>query len=530
MDDFRRPKADKTFVPPAGKQTPVYKKPTSQPYRQAIMQQAVAPAPGAARRRGRIDMNLPEGEGFNRHHMLPVIRRKKRAAKTWVVRGVLASLVLLVGLGGLIASQGLLNLNKIFKGTAEQAASIQEVVDPNMLKGEGDGRVNVLLVGIGGDGHDGGDLTDTLILASIDPVNNTAALLSIPRDMWVTIPGKGSMKINAAYSVGKRAYLKTAKKTSDPQAITAGFNSLNQTVERVVGVPINYNVLLNFQAFKQAVDTVDGVTVNVPEDLYDRSMAWENNNDPYLARAGVQDFDGKQALNYARSRHSSSDFARSERQQAVMLALKQKAVTAGVLANPAKISGLMGTFGDNVQTDLSLQDASRLYTIMKRIKNDNIQSISLAGAMSTTSAAAGTDSLITTGTINAQSVVMPKAGLENYGPIQEFVRAKLQDGFILKEKATVAVLNGTVETGLGQLTADRLKSYGYNVVSVANAPSTGYTSTVLVDQSKDTKKYTKRYLEQRFSTKATKTMPDATISPIQADFVVVLGGDETGSN
>lgn len=484
------------------------------------------------RRRVRpLDMALPQGESHNRHHMRPIIRKQARRLRTTLMRSAFAVMALIVGVGTILVSQGYLNINRAFSGTAQTAAALQDDVDPNRLKGEGDGRINVLLVGIGGQGHAGGDLTDTLILASIDPVNNTAALLSVPRDLWVTIPGKGSMKINAAFALAKQSYMrKNNVKTTDQQAVAAGFVAIDQAMERVLGVPIHYNVMVNFQAFKQAVDTVGGVTVNVPEDLYDPTMAWENGRNPYLARKGMQQFDGKQALNYVRSRETSSDFARSQRQRAVMLALKDKAITVGVLANPAKLAGLMNAFGTNVQTDFSIGDASRMYNIFKRINNSKIASISLAGTTSTTSGAAGTDSLVTTGNINGQSIVMPKAGLENYAAIQEYVRGQLKDGYIVKEKARVMVLNGTTQEGLAAEVTARLKSYGYNVIKTGQAPSTGYTSTVLVDLKNGKKKYTKNYLEQRFNTTAVKTLPDTTIKPGTADFVVLLGGDETGTN
>lgn len=478
------------------------------------------------RRHQPLDMSLPEGESFNRHHMKPVIRRQARRLRVTLMRSAFAVMALLIGVGSLLISQGYFTIHKAFKGTAAPAASLQENVDPNRLKGEGDGRINVLLIGIGGQGHAGGDLTDTLILASIDPVNHTAGLLSVPRDLWVTLPGKGSMKINAAYATAKYNYMhKNKVNGNDSQAITAGFTSIDQTIEKVLGVPIHYNFMVNFQAFRQAVDTVGGITVQVPEDLYDPTMAWENERNPYLARKGVQQFDGKRALNYVRSRETSSDFARSERQRAVMLALKEKAISLGVVANPVKLSGLIGAFGNNVSTDFSVNDASRLYSIFKKIGNANIQSLSLAGTTSTTSGAAGTDSLVTTGNINGQSIVMPKAGLEDYDAIQDYVRGHLRDGYIVKEKAKVLMVNGTVQSGLAGAMATKLKSYGYNVIGTASTKEKVFPTTVVVDLSKGKKKYTKHYLEQRFSTVAVKTLPDATITPGTADFVVLLGSD-----
>ena len=491
-----------------------------QPYRQAMIRSA---------RQG-LKLEMPEGGAKQRCRLgMPLIRGRRNITK--VARFAALGVVIVGVLSAVLISQGILRINKSFKGTAATAASLQSDVNPHLLKGEGDGRINILLVGIGGKGHDGGDLTDTILLASIDPVNKKASLLSVPRDLWVSVPGKGSMKINAAYANGKYAHLRRATTdNSNQKAIEAGLNTMNQTVEKVLGVPIHYNMMVNFAAFKQAVDTVGGVTVDVPEHLYDPSMAWENKRDPYLARAGIQTFDGHRALMYVRSRETSSDFARGERQKAMLLALKQKAVSAGVLANPAKVSGLLQTFGNNMQTDLSLADASKLYSIFKDIPNANVRSVSLAGTTSITASAAGTDSLVTTGTINGQSVVMPKAGLENFAAIQDFVRRQLVDGYIAKEKARVLILNGTTEAGLGQATADRMKSYGYTIIGVANAPSTSYANTVVVDRTtNNSKKYTKNYLEQRFTTTAVRKLPDSTIQTQNADFIVLLGGDETGN-
>ncbi len=544
MENYRRPRRPEPsvhlevngFSPKTNTNTGTLK---AQPYRASVLQQAAqqspAPRPTApvttAPRRARIDMGLPDGQSSTRHYQSPNIKGQARRARRLVLKSAVAMVAVVITAGGILVSQGLLNANKVFRGDAKQAAALQSNVNPNMLKGEGDGRVNILLTGVGGDKHAGGDLTDTLMVASIDPVNNTAALLSVPRDLWVTIPGKGSMKINAAYANAKYAYMRKNKvQATDPSAINAGFTAIDQTLEQVLGVPVHYNILVNFQAFRQAVDTVGGVTVHVPTDLYDPTMAWENNKDPYLARAGSRTFDGVHALMYARSRETSSDFARSERQRAVLLALKQEAVSLGILGNPAKLSRLLGAFGSNVQTDFSLSDASRFYGIFKKINNSSIQSVSLAGATSTTSSAAGDDGLVTTGNINGQSVVMPKSGLEDYAAIQEFVRGKLRDGYITKEKAKVLVVNGTVESGLAQKAADKLKSYGYNVVGTATTQTEIYTNTVIVDLSKGKKKYTKNYLEQRFGATSTKILKDTSIKPETADFVVILGLDETGTN
>jgi anionic cell wall polymer biosynthesis LytR-Cps2A-Psr (LCP) family protein len=131
--------------------------------------------------------------------------------------------------------------------------------------------------------------------------------------------------------------------------------------------------LLIFKLLSKQLSTVGGVDVNVPTDLVDPTMAWENANNPVLAKAGPQVFDGKQALIYVRSRETTSDFARSERQRALLLALKDKTSTVETLSNPMKISGLIKTFGDNLYTDLSLNNATRLYTIIQKTSDMDVE-------------------------------------------------------------------------------------------------------------------------------------------------------------
>jgi LCP family protein required for cell wall assembly len=468
---------------------------------------AVSNAP----RRSRIDMTLPGAEPIA--YKQPQIRRRISVVRHWAFKTALVTLALLIGSGALLFGQGFLNAQKVFKGGA-QAAALQASVNPNTLKGEGSGRVNILLLGVGGLGHEAPDLTDTIMVASIDPVNKKADLLSVPRDLYVKLPGKSSSgKINAAYSTGKYAYLhKMDSSNANTAAVMAGFETADQAVESVLGIDIHYNLLVNFQSFRQAVDSVGGVTINVPERLYDPTMAWENNKNPVLAEAGAQNFDGKKALIYARSRETSSDFARSERQRALILALKQKVVTLGTLSNPMKISKLMSTFGSNVVTDLSLNDASRVYALTKNISDSKVGSIGLAEAK-----------LVTTGRIGNQSVVLPSAGQDNYDAIQAFVRKSLPDGYIIKEHANVVVLNGTTSEGYATEKADELKAYGYNVMGAQNAPTKTYTDTVLVNVSGKKNPYTQNYLQRRFGVKATSVLPDTSIQKGTADFILILG-------
>lgn len=505
-------KAKITFGNPRGNPRPVPKVLSALAVAAVVSATPSTPQTAHLARRTPINMELP-GEDSPKRLRARYIRQKRRQL---AFRGLAMAMVVVITMGGLLFSQSYWKLHKVFKGS-DTAAALKPNVNPDLLKGEGSGRVNILLLGRGGGTHDAPDLTDTMMLASIDPVNHTATLVSLPRDLWVNVPHQGVMKLNAVWETGEFAYLhKDTAGSTDPKAIQAGFDMADQTVEDILGVDVNYNMLVDFKAFQQAVDTVGGITLNVPADLVDPTMAWENGNNPVLAKAGLQTFDGAEALRYVRSRETSSDFARAQRQRALLVALKAKVASLGTLSNPVKLSKLLSSFGDNVQTDLSVKNAQRLYAITKRINDSHVTSIGLGD----------TNQYIATGNINGQSVVLPKAGLFNYSSIQQFIRTQLKDPFIAKEKAKVVVLNGTPVTGAAATKAAELESYGYNVIGSGNTPSSDWTQTRVIDLSHGKDKYTKHYLEQHFGVTATDILPDDSIQANGADFVIIIGSDE----
>ena len=455
-------------------------------------------------------------------------KKEKKAKKPWSWKRRLlwgfVSIVVITGLvAGYLFAKGYINLHKVLKGGGG-APSLQKNVDPTKLNGEGDGRVNILLLGKGGDGHTAPDLTDTLLVASIDPINNEAALLSIPRDLWVK-NGYSTSKINAVYAFAKAAAM-TGKKTPDQakKAEEAGLTAIDSVVSKTMGIPIHYHIMVDFQAFQEAVNTVGGIDVNVTTPL--RDTLWlEDTGKNYTidVKPGVQHFDGRKALVYARSRYTSSrgDFDRTERQRAMILALKEKVLSLGTFGNPIKISQLIGTFGNHVQANLTTNEIMRLYEISKLIPASKVASVGLADPP---------NNYVKTDNIGGASVVVPRAGTFNYTEIQNYIRNTLKDGYIKKENPSIMVLNGTTSPGLATTKANLLKSYGYNVTQVSDAPTKNYQKTIIVDLRSGSKKYTKRYLEQRFNTTAVTSLPDNSISPGTADFVIILGQNESTTN
>lgn len=444
-------------------------------------------------------------------------QHKRSGWKKFALRGSFASLIIVVALAGFLTTKGYLKLNQIFKGGGA-AAALDANVDPSKLRGEGDGRVNILMLGRGGVGHDGPDLTDTILVASIDPVNKKATLLSVPRDLYVDSK-YGDSKINALFANAKNNALR--KKATKQEAEKVGMKAVDSKIEEVLGVQMHYHVMVDFAGFEQAVTTVGGVTINVPEELRDPSMAWENNRNPVLAKKGVQEMGGKQALMYVRSRHGSArgDFDRAERQRLFIIALKNEILSSGTYSNPVKVSKLMDNFGDHIYTDFGMNDLTRLYAVTKGISDSNVKSIGLADPP---------NDYLTTGSYAGQSIVRPKGTtIFDYSAINQYVRTQLPDGYIAKENAPITVLNGTATSGRASKVGDYLKTYSYNVVKVDTAPTQDYSKTTIVDLT-GKNKYTKNYLEKRFNIKVTRTLPQG-IAVSEADkkgFIIIVGTDE----
>ncbi len=454
----------------------------------------------------------------SRRRFSPFRRHRKSRGKVRRAVGI-ASIALVLAVGSLIG-YGYIKARNIFKGNGDGAAALNADVQPAQLNGEGDGRVNILMLGKGGPGETAPDLTDTILLASIDPIANEAALLSVPRDLYVQDPNGASTKINAVYANAKSSAAYQGEE-SEEAIENAGLRAIKQTVSDVLGVPIHYYVMVNFDAFERAIDSVGGITVDVEEPLYDQTVAWLLGGNPLVADQGLQTFDGERALLYARSRKGSArgDFDRTERQREIIVALQQKVLSLGTFSNPLRVIELLDALGDNVRTDLNgLGEVKRLYEIGQQIGPDKVTSIGLADPPNI---------LVATDFIANQSVVVPVAGLYQYDDIRSYVRNTIRDPFLKRENARVIVLNGTTIPGVAAATEEELKSYGYNVVGVGNAPDQGtYPNTLLLKVSDAETPFTESYIKKRLNLEITALNKEGIPTSETADFVIIVGEDE----
>lgn len=409
---------------------------------------------------------------------------------------------------------------QVLSGGGNAPAVCDGEVPVDKLKKEGDSRVNILLLGIGGEGHEGADLTDTIMIASLDPVNDKMDLVSIPRDLWVKIPNHGSRKVNEAYYFGKQQ----SKSTNPVQQQRDGVSSMDQTLEKVLDIPIHYNAVINFKAFQDMVNALGGVDLNVTQDESVYEVLWiEGTSRHYTldVKPGLQHFDGTRALYFARSRYTSAegDFDRSQRQRALMVAIKEKALSAGTYSNPLKISQLMDSLGSNVYTDFDNSSIKCLYTQISQVPAANITSLDLVTEP---------HALLTSGDIPGVSTLVPKQGTFQYGAIQAYIHNALRDSFLAKENAKVAIYNATNFSGLATTQSDKLKPFGYNITTVDSLPTaTNPETTTIVDLSGGANKYTRNYLEQRYGIRAVISLPAGlgVTPPPETQFVIILGKD-----
>jgi LCP family protein required for cell wall assembly len=324
---------------------------------------------------------------------------------------------------------------------------------------DGASRVTILIVGLRGESTDCPLCTDTMILLTIDPVAKTAGMLSIPRDMWVNIPGFGYSKINSAYTLGDEYHLPGG-----------GPDLTVKTVENFVGVPIEYYAQLSFDAFQQMIDTLGGIDVTVTKQLTIDPLGPHNT---VTLKPGLNHMTGPVALAYARARDvyqgiTGGDVERASDQQQVILAIRDKVLAPGnFLKLISEAPTLYNELSGGVNTNLTLDDISRLAMLAKDIPLDSIQ----RGVIDYT--------MMQDGTVDVKGQTLdilrpfPDKIRElvdkvfGSGTMQPLASGDLNQN-MQAETAKVVVINGTGVNGMAQTTADYLKTQGMNVIGKGN--------------------------------------------------------------
>lgn len=301
------------------------------------------------------------------------VEREQRENHVKLLKRILAVLIavlfaglLMIGTLKVLLALRVVSLSQLFSAAGEQ------------LPVDAGGHTNLLLLGEGNSDHDGKDLTDTLMVASIDATHKKGVvLLSLPRDLYVLKTeemGKG--RINSLYRNYKGALL--AKGIEQSAAERQSLEQLGKEIGLLLGQEIHGVLKIDFNGFIDAVDAIGGIDVVVPQDLVDTEYPGPNYTyETFSIQAGPQHLDGATALKYARTRHSTSDFSRSARQQQILSAALEQAQSTGVITNPGKLMELFGIISTNFRSTLTSRQLLGLASLGKSIRGGAFVSIQL---------------------------------------------------------------------------------------------------------------------------------------------------------
>lgn len=386
------------------------------------------------------------------------------------------------------------------------------------LKGEEDGRINILLLGRAGENYPGKNLTDTVMLMSVDTRNKKIALLSLPRDLYVPIEKSGYFtKLNSVYQYG----------LNNNQGVTP----LEKTIETITGQSVHYFFTLDFDGFEHIINTLGGIQVEVPRDFYDSRYPGKNYSyEIFEIHKGWQTLDGSTALKYVRERHDDpeGDFGRAKRQQQVIQAAKDKAFSLGTVLNVFALNNLFDTLGENIKTDMSIEEMESFVELLKTLDTKNVTSL-VVDAWQKESLLRVSHILV--GSVNA-FILVPRTG--NWSEIQDLSQnifhldeLKARQTRIAEEKPSIVFLLPHSEVTMRENLRKLTETLGFENTTFITLPSLTVSpeKSIIVDRTNLTKPYSLDELIRKFSLEKINTLPGNANVSSQSDFVIVVGTD-----
>ncbi len=370
------------------------------------------------------------------------------------------------------------------------------------LKTDSKGRTNILAFGTSGynmegeEGsgtHDGAQLTDSIMVISLDQNTGDVAMLSIPRDLKASPTCTATGKINEVYWCANM----------DGTNEQAGANALISEVSDILGIDIQYYAHVNWGSLVQIVDTLGGITVTVDEDIYDY----------YSFEAGeTYTLNGEESLWLARIRHGTAhgDFTRSASQQKIIIGIKDKILEKSL--SITDLLSLASTLGDNLRTNFSIEEIKTLAHLSSSFDFNNMRQISLIEP----------EPLVTTGTINGISYVLPSAGVNRYSDIQSYVTKMFSNDPRSYEDYSILVLNATETPGLASNEKTSLEEAGFDNIYIDDAPTNNYPEGYSLYITSETAPGTKKLLEEHYSISAQTENDVPTNIPTNYDFILIV--------
>lgn len=346
---------------------------------------------------------------------------------------------------------------------------------------DADGHINVLLLGQGDEGHEGVDLTDTIMIASIDAKDtNSIMLVSLPRDLIVdsTFLGDKNIasgrRINTLYRDTKNRYVYNGD--SKNVASAKAMRQVQTELSRITGIELQHTIKIDFIGFTKVVDQLGGITIDVPATIVDRE--YPNNNYGYQTfsiQKGIQTLDGETALKYARSRHSTSDFSRSARQQQLIKALALEAKEQEILTKPSMIFKLLEIMNENFETTATTGELVQLASLGKKVGTETLITMQINdrnGLFNTLPQPGGILYTPPREQFGGAAVLLPVSTPEfplTWNKLQATLYALKEHRFLYEANPTISILNAGARSGAARLLAGELIRYGLNITEVANA-------------------------------------------------------------
>lgn len=499
---------------------------------------------GSTTRRSKVAPSFPKVSAptplpARKEARVRIVTKKK---KHWGLRIFIFLIIIILTSGGVFGYKIISASNKITTANKSVLGQLKDLLftSGQTLGGEKTDRINILLMAVGGEGHSGENLADTIMVASIRPSDHEVALLSIPRDLYVQVPGEQFYsKINAVHAYGE-----AKKKDGGPEL-------LRKKVEEITGLPINYYGRVDFIAFKSLVDAVGGVNITIPNTFFDY---WHKITFP----AGTEKMNGERALAYGRARYvegpEGGDFKRAARQQQLLLAIRDKVFSVNTALDFTRLDSILNSLSSNIRTDMQLWELKRLYETARQVKHDQVRSVVLSNSnngvlVSGTEVLGGVPAYVLrtrTGDYSeiqniaknifdssvSHSLAPNPSSDTNNAPNQP---TPFPDGALPAATSTpsaspsptvtttIEIRNGTNTTGLAKKTSDAITSKGYEVLAIGNAHnrSTAKTTVYAIkDKAVDEAKNVAQILDA-----STDSGLPADEAKTSADILIILGSD-----
>ncbi len=414
---------------------------------------------------------------------------------------------------------GLIIFSGIFYASAKVLNSdffhknVREIFSFGPLEKDQFGHTNILLLGVAGLGAEGGHLSDSILIASINPSTPSVSFLSLPRDLFVESK-IGNRKINEIYAA---AHYKNRKAFDGGNR--NGIEVIKSAISNFTGIDIHYGAVIDFKIFENFIDTLGGIDIFVMEPIEDPFYPDKNYGyQTFVIRKGYQKLDGATALKYARSRKTSSDYNRAQRQQDILLAIRKKAAQLNLLTDFDKLKSFYSIFKENVNTDLGLTEIVALAKIGTSIDYDNVISAVLNDDPTQKGGLLYTPAKEFFG---GQFVLLP----EDLNDTQAFMNLILIHPEIGLENAQISILNGSKIPGKAGKLASRLRRLGFHVIDVGNSDSERPIVRTTMTNLSDTKTKTIEFLQELLNIK-NSVIPETTLDKRGKELIdieIVLG-------